>query len=167
MDNFPRRTPPRLRGFDYSSANGYFVTIRSSDRRPRFGEVCNGQLLLSPAGSMVVETWRSIPSQFPSVIIDEYIAMPDHFHGVLFLGVDPDSQFTERPKLGAVIQWFKTVTTNQYIRGVRHNDWPPFDKKLWQRYYNDHIVRNAADLDRIRAYITANPSRWSEKHDRS
>jgi putative transposase len=66
-----------------------------------------------------------------------------------------------QPSLGDVIQWFKTMTTNEYIRGVRESGWPRFEGKLWQRDYFDHIVRNAESLELIRNYIRDNPLRWS------
>ena len=66
-----------------------------------------------------------------------------------------------QPSLGDVIQWFKTMTTNEYIRRVRESGWPQFKGRLWQRDYFDHIVRNAESLELIRNYIRDNPLRWS------
>ncbi|HEX3044891.1 MAG TPA: transposase [Bacillota bacterium] len=63
--------------------------------------------------------------------------------------------------LSAVIQWFKTMTTNEYIRNVKANGWPPFDRKLWQRNYYEHIVRSDDELFRIQNYIINNPIVWS------
>ena len=54
------------------------------------------------------------------------------------------------PFLGNVIGWFKTMTTNMYIRGVRDLGWHQFEGKLWQRNYYEHIVRNEDELDEIR-----------------
>ncbi len=51
--------------------------------------------------------------------------------------------------LHQVIQWFKTMTTNEYIRGVKQRGWAPFPGKLWQRNYYEHIVRNEKELIRI------------------
>jgi REP element-mobilizing transposase RayT len=62
--------------------------------------------------------------------------------------------------LPAIMQWFKTMTTNAYIKGVRQHGWTPFRGKLWQRSYYEHIVRDRRDLDRIRIYIQQNPARW-------
>jgi REP element-mobilizing transposase RayT len=59
-----------------------------------------------------------------------------------------------------VIQWFKTMTTNGYIRGVKQNGWPPFPGKLWQRNYWEHIVRSETEMRRIRQYIRNNPENW-------
>lgn len=62
--------------------------------------------------------------------------------------------------LGRIIQAFKSITTHHYIRGVKHEGWPPFDGRLWQRSFYDHIIRDDADLDRIRTYIANNPANW-------
>jgi len=52
------------------------------------------------------------------------------------------------------------MTTNEYIRGVKTSQWPPFAGKLWQRNYYEHIIRNGQSLNRIREYIAQNPLRW-------
>ena len=52
------------------------------------------------------------------------------------------------------------MTTNAYIRRVRTDGWPEFDRRLWQRGYYDHIVRDEAALKRIGEYIGSNPSNW-------
>jgi putative transposase len=62
--------------------------------------------------------------------------------------------------LHRVIQWFKTMTTNEYIRGVKQHGWTPIPSKLWQRNYYEHIVRNEKELARIREYIRNNPAHW-------
>jgi len=64
--------------------------------------------------------------------------------------------------LPRVVQWFKTMTTNAYIDGVKHHHWQPFHKRLWQRNYYEHIVRNEDDLNRIQHYINDNPLRWQQ-----
>lgn len=64
------------------------------------------------------------------------------------------------PSLGRVVQWFKTMTTNEYIRGVKCGAWSPFEKRLWQRNYYEHIIRNEQDWARIRNYVANNPARW-------
>ena len=67
----------------------------------------------------------------------------------------------EQRDLGQIIRWFKTMTTNSYIRGVRGAGWQPFHKRLWQRDYFDHIVRDEVTLERTRDYIRNNPLYWS------
>lgn len=153
----------RLRGYDYSAAGGYVVTICAQGRLCLFGDVCDGEPWLSDAGRMVERWWLPIPGRFPSVEIDAAIVMPNHLHGIVFFGgAGAGEQGGDRPGLGTVIQWFVTMTTNEYIRAVKRDGWPPFSGKVWQRDYYDHIIRSDAALGRIREYIASNPARWEQ-----
>ena len=62
--------------------------------------------------------------------------------------------------IGDVMDWFKTMTTNEYIRGVNNHNWQRFEGKLWQRNYYDHIIRDRAAYERISTYIIENAERW-------
>ena len=62
--------------------------------------------------------------------------------------------------LQKIIQWFKTMTTNEYIAGVKQNKWTRFNGNLWQRNYYEHIIRNEYALNKIREYISNNPLNW-------
>ena len=61
-----------------------------------------------------------------------------------------------------VIRFFKTMTTNEYMRGAKAGRLKPFDKKLWQKSYYDHVIRNQRDYDEIWEYIENNPVKWEE-----
>ena len=63
--------------------------------------------------------------------------------------------------LHRVVQWFKTMTTNAYIHGARHHGWAPFNSRLWQRNYYEHIIRNQQSYEEITAYIIENPANWA------
>ena len=67
------------------------------------------------------------------------------------------------PTIGTVIQWFKTMSTNEYIRNVKIGNYPPFNTRLWQRNYYEHIIRNESELNCYREYIINNPIRWNNK----
>ena len=54
------------------------------------------------------------------------------------------------------------MTTARYADGVKQDDWPPFHRRLWQRNYYEHVIRDEDDLDRIRRYIEENPLRWDQ-----
>lgn len=62
--------------------------------------------------------------------------------------------------LPRLVQWVKTMTTNEYIRGVKERDWPAFSGRLWQRNYYEHIVRDDEELNQVRQYIWSNPEQW-------
>ena len=58
--------------------------------------------------------------------------------------------------------WFKTMTTNEYIKNVKQNIYTPFDKKLWQGSFYEHIIRNEYDYVQVAEYIRNNPLKWEE-----
>jgi putative transposase len=58
------------------------------------------------------------------------------------------------------MDWFKTMTTNEYIRGAKSGNWARFEKRIWQLRYWDHIIRGENELFRIRQYIKNNPHNW-------
>ena len=85
-------------------------------------------------------------------------------------GSDPDS--TGQPQrvvptasLSNVIGRFKSLTTSRYIDSVKHHQWSAFGKKLWQRSFHDHVIRNDQDLGRVREYIQNNPLKWALDED--
>lgn len=146
--------------YDYRLAGGYFVTIALANREPRFGRVEHGVMAHNTVGRMVIDVWESLPERYPSVMLDEFIVMPDHFHGIVFL---MNHHVNDGVSLSEVIRVFKSVTTTRYIAGVREHGWPRFDRHLWQPNYYDHIVRNDDDLETRRRYIEGNPARWEAK----
>ena len=75
----------RLQGYDYSQADGYFVTIVTQERECLFGETQNDEMILNDAGKMVVKWWNELPDNFPSTTVDAFVVMPNHFHGVILI----------------------------------------------------------------------------------
>lgn len=68
-----------------------------------------------------------------------------------------------KPKtVGDMMDAFKSIVTVEYIRGVKNLGWQPFDGKLWQRNYYEHIIRDEQSYQRIAQYIINNPAKWQE-----
>jgi REP element-mobilizing transposase RayT len=151
-----RRRTPRLKGFDYSQAGAYFVTICAQDRLPLFGRVLEGSMVLSLPGQMVQQVWSEMPQYYAGVELDAFVVMPDHLHGILALTGERRGF-----SLPDAMQRFKSLTTARYRHGVASHGWPPFRGRLWQRSYHDQIVRDDMALSAIRNYIAQNPLRWS------
>lgn len=121
----------------------HFVVDTTGDHAPPVG----ADLRVCP--SPVVYPFPGIcPYVRPSPSSGEHAGSPLHH-------VTPPST-----NLSKIIQWFKTMTTNAYIRGIKDQGWPAFNRRLWQRNYYEHIVRNDDDLTNIREYIQANPLKW-------
>jgi REP element-mobilizing transposase RayT len=177
----------RLKGYDYSKPGGYFITICAQNRECMFGEIENGEIILNGPGKMVERWWFELMNKFVDIKLDEYVIMPNHFHGIIInVGADlrvcpekTNEKFENIIKraensgehigilgehigspLHRIAQWFKTMTTNEYIRGVKQLKWKRFNKKLWQRNYYEHIIRNEKELNAIRQYIINNPLKW-------
>jgi len=154
----------RLRGYDYTQAGAYFVTICTQDRACLFGEIIDGQMRLNDRGAMVHQEWINLPHRFPNIDLDAFIVMPNHIHGIIVItDVDPvgaglvpalpsapneegvtisgasgATRATTRvaPTAGGTVGAFKSITTVRYTHGVKHYG------RLWQRNYYEHIIRN-------------------------
>lgn len=152
---WPIRKTIRLPGYDYSKDGAYFITICIHQRCCLLGNIVQDCMQLNEAGKMVQSFWNSIPTYYPGVSLDTFQIMPNHLHGILLFNK------TKFP-LSTIINRFKTITTRQYIDGVRQNNWRAFDGKLWQRNYYENIIRNEEALYLAREYIINNPSNWSK-----
>ena len=73
----------RLRGYDYSLPGAYFVTICVRDRRLVFGEVVAGDVRHSRIGEVAHAFWTNIPDHVPEVVLDAFVVMPNHVHGII------------------------------------------------------------------------------------
>lgn len=80
-----RRRSIRLKGYDYSCAGAYFVTVCVQDRACLLGDVSGIEMVTNPAGEMVRTVWEELPSSYPGVDIDEFVVMPNHVHGIIVL----------------------------------------------------------------------------------
>ena len=85
----------RRQGWDYADNGYYFVTICTKDQEHFFGEVKNGEMVLSEMGDIAKNIWSEIPEHFPHAELDEFIVMPNHFHGLLYLSGYEKSNETE------------------------------------------------------------------------
>lgn len=172
MDKLSERKQIRLKNYDYSSVGSYFVTVCVEDKQQVFGIIRNGRMILNAAGNMVNLWWNRMFKKYDNLMIDEYAIMPNYIHGIINIvvgadpcvGPNPDRGRTHgsAPTISNIIQWFKTMTTNQYIQNVKNDDWRPFNRRLWQRSFYDHVIRGEKSLNRIREYITNNPAGWGE-----
>jgi putative transposase len=166
----------RLKGYDYSQPGAYFVTIVTHQRETLFGEIVNGEMRLNPLGKLVKKCWLTISIHFPQARLDEFVIMPNHLHGIIFLSMGEASadnaltllkypmqadasplppMGTKPQSLGAIIQNFKSIST-RLTNSLYFNS----GSKLWQRNYYEHIVRDERELSRIRQYICNNPLQW-------
>lgn len=141
------------------------------------GEINDGEMNLSPVGEMVLCVWNELPQRFKGWDTDAFIIMPNHIHGIIVkpdVGADLVPALSEanqgQPQgigptkakaLGDVIGGFKSLMTNEYIKGVKQSGWPSFDKYLWQPDYYERVIRDERELEAYREYIAHNPLGWN------
>ncbi len=153
----------RLRGYDYTQAGAYFVTIGT-----RQGELFFDDARLR---QIAEECWLAIPDLNPGVELDEWVLMPNHLHGIIVLpGLHPTpvaprdlaNRFSAmsplRASLGLVVRKYKGAVTAR-CRAIDHSEF------AWHRNYYEHIVRNERELNAIRRYIRNNPAHWTLDRD--
>ena len=153
------RSSIRLKGYDYSQAGAYFVTVCTEGRQCLFGDVIDERMKLNEAGRMVQQTWENLPTRFSSVTLDTFMVMPNHVHGIIaIVGAEPNrGAASSAPTLGDIIRAFKSISAIRVNRLLARSGQP-----LWQRNYYEHIVCDEAELDRVRQYILDNPAKWPE-----
>jgi len=158
-----RRNSLRYPGYDYSQPGAIFVTIRTHDRQRLFGSVVNGEVALSPPGVAAERYWLRIPERFPGAMVDSFVIMPDHVHGILLMGTDPNIE--AGVSVPDIVGWFKVCMRSTYRKQVKDGMWLPYQAQLWQRSFNDRIIRNDREFEQIHDYIEANPARWQERYE--
>ncbi|MGQ0663027.1 MAG: transposase [Pseudomonadota bacterium] len=148
-DPRPLRRRLRLPHHDYAQPGAYFVTICSAERACLFGEIIDGTMRLNALGFIVEDAWRDLPQHYEHLRLDEFVVMPNHLHGVL--AMDEGVAFP----VPEFVRAFKTFSARR-INTRRNTPGAP----VWQRSYHDHVVRDEAELARIREYIRNNPIKW-------
>ena len=164
----PHRQSIRLRNYDYHQAGAYFVTISVQGGEHLFGGIVDGEVQLNEAGRIAEGCWCEIPLHSPHVELDEFIVMPDHMHGILFIVHAADNATENQPasqefgklvsgSLPAIVRSFKSAVSMRIHKLAHAPDGP-----IWQRGYYEHVIRSEASLRTIQKYIAENPLRREE-----
>jgi len=178
--NVHHRKSIRLKGYDYSHSDSYFITICTKNKENYFGTINNMQMRLSKIGNIANQCWQEIPKHFPIVQLNQYVIMPNHVHGIIIIGGEDNNCVDNNAKTRVVgvqdfeplqgkINKFQHIISNSIgsiIRGFKigvtkwcKNNNLDFE---WQRNYYDHIIHNEKSYNRISKYITNNPYNWED-----
>ncbi|MFH0776171.1 MAG: transposase [Patescibacteria group bacterium] len=172
------RKLPRLKDFDYSTDGAYFVTICTANREQIFGKICDGKMILNEFGKITEKCWRDLPNHYSNCVLDEFVVMPNHFHGIIWIenNFDPDNgksvgngharslqetvlSLPKKTNLSTVIGSFKSATTKIIRQQNSQID------SGWQKSFFDRIIRDEDELNRIRDYIWQNPENWEKDEE--
>lgn len=178
----------RLKGFDYSSAGAYYVTIVTRHRECLFGDVTNGKIRLSKVGKIVEWEWLELPKRLSFVTLGAHMVMPNHFHGILFIHENVRATRHGQINSHTGSEPLQALTTNgidgsplplprgpkpaslgaiiaQFKSRATKRIWkiPEYtETPVWQRNYYEHVIRDDKDLYNKTDYINANPLLWDE-----
>jgi len=156
------RKLPRHPNYDYSQDGAHFVTNCSYQRKSLFGEVTDGEMIVNSLGEIIYQQWQQTGELREHVELDAFVVMPNHVHGIIMIINSPNDrrrdmmhhvpthnkrQFSKLipNSLSSIVGTFKAAVTRQINRLPDSPDHP-----IWQPRYRDHIIRNVADLNRIR-----------------
>jgi REP element-mobilizing transposase RayT len=184
MDENDRRSI-RLPDFAYDQG-GFFLTLCSASRTPRFGYISEDEVLLTRVGEILKEEWLLSARIRPQVKLDAWVIMPNHFHAIVWLervgsaapsGIDVGAHacpersrrgsaplqkiklHREPRSLGSFMAEFKASVSSR-VHGLEGME----RIKVWQRGYFERVIRDDRDLQATRRYIIENPLRWQEDH---
>jgi REP element-mobilizing transposase RayT len=182
--SYPPRRNLRVPDFDYSQPGAFFVTIVTQDRKTLFGQIVDGDVILNEVSKIVEEVWIEIPKHFPNVELGEFVIMPNHIHGIISIVLkathavpaqnetvveathaSPLPRVSNGPlpgSIGAIIGSFKSAATKRF-----HEILDKPEKRLWQRGYYEHVIRNERGYTAIYEYILANPMNWEKDEENS
>ena len=142
----------RASWWDYSNEGAYFITISTKEHKHYFGYIDMGKPFLSEVGRIAYHFWLNIPRISKGVELGEFIVMPHHLHGILFLNksFDPNEQTTK--SISTIIGSYKAAVSKECkLKELEF---------AWDRRFHDRIIRNNDELQAIENYIRENPKRW-------
>lgn len=142
--NLPIRKKIRLKKYDYSKKGMYFVTICIKNRIEILGNIDNNKIKLTKEGIIVQNYIEYIEKIFKSVIIDDYIIMPNHIH--IIISIINNNEVT----LSRIIRQYKEIVTKK----IRYS--------IWQKSYYEHIIRDEKEYYKIKKYIQNNVLNWKQ-----
>lgn len=168
MDKFNgkyRIPSARWAAWDYGRNAAYFVTICTANHAHYFGEIAKAEMILTPLGHVAVDFWNEIPAHFPFVVLDAFVVMPNHVHGIIIIDKSVETQDLaslpagnrfgpQSRNLASIVRGYKIGVT-KYARHIN----APF---IWQERYYNHIIRNPDEHELVWQYIFANPLSWAE-----
>ena len=141
---YPKRKHPRLKYYDYTNANYYFVTICTYQRQKIFGQPNR----LNGLGNIAANGFAELFKHFSLISVDKFVVMPNHVHIILVLQ-DGSSSLTN------IIGQYKSYVTREIHKKYSNI-------QVWQTSFHEHIIRNQKSYENIWNYIDGNPLKWKE-----
>ncbi len=152
MENVPRfiyRKPTRLKKYDYSRNNYYFITICTNNKQCIFGTIQK----LSKMGKIAEQEFLQLEAHYTNVHLDQFVVMPNHVHAII--SIDGEKTGAGKTTLNSIVGSYKAGVSR------RIRVFSP-DTCVWQRSFHDHIIRGQEDYEKIWTYIEYNAQKCEQ-----
>jgi len=158
-----RKGSQRLKNFDYSNDQWYFVTSCIRNNSKDFGKIIDGKMDLSKAGQIALEQWNWLATQYPYVKLHEFVVMPDHIHGILEInatGIRYKDGAMKIKSLSDLIGAYKTTASKKIHLITSPDGTHPYKHFRWLRSFHERIVWTRRSFENISEYIRNNPKNY-------
>lgn len=156
----PTRRSIRLPSYDYTSSGAYFVTICTKNRQHFFGEIRNGKMILSKIGKIASQNWRDISNHYDHVELGEFVVMPNHIHGIIWIvGIRHDLP-DKNETVGASLGMTKDENMNNRVR----QDEPRRKPRREPLHKREFGAPQSGSLSMIINHFKASVKRWCNKN---
>ncbi|MBE5784485.1 MAG: hypothetical protein E7330_01665 [Clostridiales bacterium] len=166
----PKRKHNRLRKYDYSTPNAYFITICTKERKNLFWMNtretidCPENVPLTELGASVKEIIYDIPGYYPTITVDHAVIMPNHIHLLLRINTEQGGRPMAAPTGAAETRGrpMAAPTISTVINQVKGAISKKAGFSVWQKGFYDHVIRGKRDYLDVWNYIEKNPGKWAE-----
>ena len=159
----------RAEWHDYNGGS-YFITICTKDREHYFGEIVDGEMVLSDIGKYADEQFNNVSSHYPYAEIPLWTIMPNHLHAIVVIDGNKtkyDRRVVETWRAASLQEianlqgWLSVVIGGLKSSITRFANEKQIDF-AWQPRFHDHIIRDNGELNRITSYIENNVANWKD-----
>ena len=149
IGKYPRRKNTlRLKGYDYSQNNAYFLTACTKNKELT--------IKTDEIRSIIQQVWDNLPKHYDNIFLDEFVIMPNHVHGIIIIQDDAvGADLRSARPLSEIVRAFKSFSTREINKYLNISG-----QSFWQRNYHDHVIQDEEDLYSKRKYIRENPLKW-------
>lgn len=158
-EKLTERKPARLKGYDYSTVGTYFITICTKNKKQILSRIVGDGVLdipkniLTNYGKIADKYIQQMDAFYNNISVEKYIIMPNHIHLLLTVNENSGTSRTPSPTNSVIskfVSFFKRFCNREY------------GENIWQRSFNDHIIRGKNDYLKIWEYINSNALKWQQ-----
>jgi len=161
MEERKNRKTTRLKGADYNSNNGVFLTICTKNRSCILSRIVGTgvpdgpKIELSQYGKIADKYIKQLNDFYSDIAVESYVIMPNHIHILLWVKGDDNG-----PSGTPVPTTVQNTITARFLSTFKRFCNKEYGENIWQYRSNDHIIRNRQDYEEHLRYIYENPMRW-------